>query len=244
MARRRFFVQQIRNGQAEIAGDEAYHLTRVLRVEEGQIYEISDGAQVWLARVSEARKGRVAFETGEIVEPNPPPVRIAVYAGLIKFDRFEAGLEKCTEVGVERIVPVICGRSENGLERAVEKRRSRWERILLEASQQSRRDRVPELGDPIDFDEAAAAPGDTRLFLEEQPGAAPLLRALPEPERRMATDVVALLVGPEGGWTDGERALAAKGLWTPVSLGVQILRADTAASVAAALVAAAWQSGA
>ncbi|MBM3740872.1 MAG: 16S rRNA (uracil(1498)-N(3))-methyltransferase [Acidobacteria bacterium] len=242
MARRRFFVSQIRNQQAEITGEEAHHLTRVLRVEEGQVYEISDGNQAYLAEVAEARKSRVGFAVRERLEESPLPVRLTVLAGLIKFDHFEWTLEKCTEAGAERFVPVLCTRSEKGLDRAVDKRRQRWERILLEASQQSRRDRIPALDDPVRFADAVAMPGDVRLILEEQAGARPLLEAIPEPERRMSQDQVLLLVGPEGGWTEEERELAARGQWLPVSLGRQILRAETAALAGAAIVSAAWQA--
>lgn len=242
MSRRRFFVPQVRNGQAEIEGDEANHLVRVLRVEAGQRYEISDGAGIYLAEITEARKSRVGFAVRERVEPNPLPVRIVIAAALIKFDHFEWVLEKGTEVGVERFVPVVCNRSEKGLDRAVAARRTRWERILLEASQQSRRDTLPVLGDVARFAAAVAMVGDSRFFLDEAPGAPPILAALPERDRRMSADEVLVLVGPEGGWTEPERELALRGQWTPVSLGRQILRAETAAIVAAALVSAAWQA--
>jgi 16S rRNA (uracil1498-N3)-methyltransferase len=111
----------------------------------------------------------------------------------------------------------------------------------LEASQQSRRDKLPTLDDAVRFADAVALPADQRFFLDEA-GAPPLLATLPEPERRMATDEVLLLVGPEGGWIDDERGLAARAQWTPASLGRQILRAETAAMAAAAIVSAAWQS--
>jgi 16S rRNA (uracil1498-N3)-methyltransferase len=241
MARRRFFVREVRNGRAEIEGEEAHHLVRVLRVEAGQRYEISDGSTAYLAEVAEARKSRVTFDVGERLERAPHPVRLVVAAGLIKFDHFEWMLEKCTELGVERFVPVACARTEKGLDRAVPARMTRWERILLEASQQSRRDKLPTLDDAVRFADAVALPADQRFFLDEA-GAPPLLATLPEPERRMATDEVLLLVGPEGGWIDDERGLAARAQWTPASLGRQILRAETAAMAAAAIVSAAWQS--
>lgn len=242
MARRRFFVPAIRNQQAEIEGDDAHHLTRVLRVEVGQHFEISDGANVYLAEVTEARKSRVLFRVGDRVALRPLPVQITLYAALFKFDHFEWMLEKGTEAGVSAFVPVLCDRTEKGLDRAVEKRRQRWERILLEASQQCRRDSLPALEEMLRFDKAIVSPGDCRLVLEEEEGARPILDSLPEPERRMQGDKVALLVGPEGGWTAAERARFQQAQWTPVSLGPLILRAETACMAAAAIVSAAWQS--
>ena len=139
MSRRRFFVDEPRNGRARISGDRALHLTRVLRVEPGQRFELSDNHQLYLAEVELARKHEVVFH---ILEPLPfpePSVRLHLLAALTKFDHFEWMLEKATELGVETVAPVNTERSEKGLERAAVKRAERWNRILLEASQQSRR---------------------------------------------------------------------------------------------------------
>src|SRR5271170_4280005 len=136
--RRRFFVDEVRNGQAELAGDDAKHLTRVLRVEAGQRYEISDNRNVYLAEIETARKERVIFRTIEKLEAQPASRRLILCAALTKFDRFEWMIEKATELGVAEIVPVEAVRSERGLERAAAKRVERWRRIALESSQQAR----------------------------------------------------------------------------------------------------------
>ena len=103
MARRRFFVDEIRGGAAELRGEDARHLTRVLRVEPGQRFEISDNHQAWLAEITEVRGERVLFRTVESIAPTPAPVRVTLCAALIKFDRFEWMVEKATELGVERM---------------------------------------------------------------------------------------------------------------------------------------------
>ena len=238
MARRRFFVPVIRNGEATIEGDDAQHLTRVLRVEKGQIYEISDNRDAWLAEVTLARKQEVTFRALEPVAARPRVVRLHLYAALIKFDHFEWIVEKATELGVERIVPFRAERSDKGLEQAAVKRVERWRRIAIEASQQSRRDRLPEVDDPTSFDLAMLADADLRIFCDEQPGATPILKALPAD--RTADQTVALMIGPEGGWTDVERAKFSEVGWMPVTLGPQILRTETAAASAAAVITAAW----
>ena len=96
MARRRFFVDSIRGGAAELRGDEARHLTRVLRVEPGQRFEISDNQQAWLAEITEARGERVVFQVIEAIPAVLSPVSITLCASLIKFDRFEWIIEKAT----------------------------------------------------------------------------------------------------------------------------------------------------
>ena len=226
--RRRFFVDEVRNGHAQIEGDDARHLTRVLRVEPGQRYEISDNRNVYLAEIETARKEHVVFRTLEKLDSPAPGLRLILCAALIKFDHFEWMIEKATELGVSQIVPVQTTRSEHGLERAAHKRIERWRRIGLEASQQSRRAFLPEIVEPVPLEGALAIGATHRLVLDEA-STAPI--AVP------ASDSVALLVGPEGGWTDEERALF--GNWSAVSLGPLILRAETAAIAALAIVGAA-----
>ena len=240
--RRRFFVDEVRNGQAKIAGDEARHLTRVLRVEAGQRYEISDNRDVYLAEIGTAHKGKIDFEVLEKLPASLPSARFELYVALIKFDRFEWIVEKATELGVTEIVPVEATRSERGLEKAASKRLERWRRIALEASQQSRRAYLPEITEPVPLAKAMAGAATHRYVLDENPGAAPLFQALPAV--RTAQDTVAILTGPEGGWTEEEHASfgsdgAASG-WTPVSMGPLILRAETAVIGALAVVSQAW----
>jgi 16S rRNA (uracil1498-N3)-methyltransferase len=235
--RRRFFVDEVRNGQAHLEGDDAKHLTKVLRVEVGQRYEISDNRNVYLAEVATAHKGEVEFRTLEKLPVEPPSVRITLCAALIKFDHFEWMIEKATELGVSEIVPVIATRTERGLDRAAEKRIERWHRIVLEASQQSRRAFLPEVADAVPFEKALNQPGN-RFVLDEQPGGPSLLSALPT--ARTADDSVALLVGPEGGWTEAERSAFVAAQWTRVTMGPLILRAETAAMSALSIVSNAW----
>ncbi len=237
MARRRFFVAAIRNGLAELHGEDARHLTRVLRAAAGQRYEISDNESVWLAEIVEARGERVVFRVVEALSAPEMPVRITLCAALVKFDRYEWAIEKATELGVERIVPVETARTEKGLREAAVKRAARWARIAREASEQSRRARVPEILPVAGLGAALAERAEWRYFLEEG-SAAPLWRGLPADRARPAT--AALLVGPEGGWTDEERGAAAAAGWLAVSLAPQILRAETATAAAVAIVMNAW----
>lgn len=237
MARRRFFVDQIRQGAAELHGDDARHLTRVLRVEQGQRYEISDSRQAYLAEVVEARGDRVRFRVLEPIASRELPVRITLLAALIKFDHFEWMIEKATEIGVERIMPVAATRSEKGLAEASVRRAARWIRVARESSQQSRRVRAPEILPAVPFRDALAETAPHRYFLEEETAPA-LWRVLPDDRSR--PEDVAILIGPEGGWTDGEREKAATAGWQPVSLGPQILRAETAALTAAGIIMNAW----
>ncbi len=234
--RRRFFVDEVRSGHAEISGDDARHLTRVLRVEVGQRYEISDNRNVFLAEIETARKEHVVFKAIEKMPPPPDEARITLCAALIKFDHFEWMIEKATELGVAKIVPVIATRSEHGLERAAHKRLERWRKIAIEASQQSRRAHLPAIEEPTRLQQAIAMQQTYRFALDEETNAPPIASAIPV--TRTTADEIAILIGPEGGWTGDERSSFDQ--WTRVSLGPLILRAETAAIAALAIIRAAW----
>ena len=239
MARRRFFVSEVRRGSAELTGSDAEHLVRVLRVAPGQVFELSDNRNVYLAEVESARKSSVVFR---ILEQLPAPqasVAITLLAALIKFERFEWLLEKATELGVAAVQPVESVRTERGLAEGSRKRSTRWERVLREASEQSRRAHLPELKPVARFNEALKTAEGTRLFLDEAPNARPILHVIPE--LRNADDRVQLLVGPEGGWTDEEREYAIQAGWRACSLAGNVLRAETAAIAALAVVQAVWR---
>lgn len=233
MARRRFFVNEIRGGRAQINGEDAHHLTRVLRIEVGQKYEISDNRAVYLAEVEAARKDLVSFSVIAKIDAPEPLVDTTVIAALIKFDHFEWLLEKATELGAQAVVPFMAERSEKGLDRAAERRIPRWHKIVREASEQCRRARLPEIGPPISFDDALKLDAQFRIALDEDISAKPLLQVLPTQREHSS---IAILVGPEGGWTERERTAFQAARWAPVSLGPNILRAETAAAAALAVV--------
>jgi 16S rRNA (uracil1498-N3)-methyltransferase len=236
--RRRFFVPEIRRNTAELTGADAEHLVRVLRADAGQVYEISDNNDLFLAEIETARKSVVSFRILEKLPSPPKSVHICLVAALFKFDRFEWLVEKATELGVSQIQPFSAVRTERGLAEASQKRRQRWEKIALEASQQSRRVHLPEIGETFRFAKALQLDATVRLMLDEDPGAMPIFQSLPV--ERSYSDRVALLLGPEGGWTDDERAQALEAGWKPVSLGHTILRAETAGIAVLAVIQAAW----
>jgi 16S rRNA (uracil1498-N3)-methyltransferase len=244
--RRRFFVEEFRDGLAALRGEAAHHLARVLRAEAGQLYELSDGKRVWLARTEHVSRDEIRFS---LVEQLPTPaqgVRIDLLLAIVKFDRFEWALEKATELGADTITPLAAERSERGLVAAAAKRAERWQKILMESAQQSRRLRVPALT-------AAAKPREAfrgvtaqqRVLLSEKPGAASL-REIFEPvasQRETSRgSSVAFAIGPEGGWTDAEFAAARESGFVEAGLGSNILRTETA--VCAALAAAQYALGA
>lgn len=222
---------------AELRGEDAWHVARVLRAAPGQQYEISDNRSAWLAEVVEAQAARVVFRAIEPVAGAAIPARITVCAALIQFAHFEWMIEKATELGAARILPVEAARSEKGLLEASRKRRERWIRLAREASQQCRRTTAPEILPAVRLEGALATPAARRYFLEEGE-APPLEGALPD-DRAIDAEI-AVLAGPEGGWTDAERRAAAAAGWQPVSLSPLVLRSETAVVAALAVLVNAW----
>jgi 16S rRNA (uracil1498-N3)-methyltransferase len=231
--RRRFFVSHFDGLTAVMDGEAAHHLGRVLRAQEGQLYELSDGQKVWLARIDKADRNRVEFALVEELPAHKLAVHVILLLAVVKFDAFEWAIEKATELGVHRIVPLAAARSEKGLLAAAEKRSERWQKILREASQQSRRVDVPNLS-PATKPETAfrSITAGVRLILSELPTAEPLRTALAQTAR--SASAAAMAVGPEGGWTDAELAGARAAQFQEASLGKLILRTETAVTAALA----------
>src|ERR1700682_398680 len=244
--RRRFFVERFENAAAVLHGEAAHHLGRVLRAEPGQLYELSDGESVWLARTEEIGRDAVEFALVERLPVIIPQLRITLLLAIVKFDRFEWAMEKATELGADEIVPLAAERSEKGLVAAFAKRAARWKKVLLESAQQSRRLRVPLLHDAAKPREAfRTANSQTRVLLSERAGAKPM-RELLEPASPTGQNGeivnLAIAIGPEGGWTDAEFLVATELGFTEAALGINILRTETA--VCAALAAAQYAFGA
>jgi 16S rRNA (uracil1498-N3)-methyltransferase len=231
--RRRFFIEQFSGQRAVMEGEAAHHLGRVLRAQAGQLYELSDGTRVWLGRIENVSRDSVEFSLVEEIPAHHPPLRTTLLLSVVKFDSFEWALEKATELGVSRIVPLAAARSEKALLAAAAKRAERWRKLLLEASQQSRRVQLPILDSLAGPETAFAAHNkeDLRVFLSEAPDAKPLREVL----RNQQAKAAVLAIGPEGGWTDAEFAAARAAQFQDASLGKLILRTETAvvASLAA-----------
>jgi len=233
MTRRRWLADEVRGDKAALTGKHAEHLSRVLRARVGQEFDVSAGGRLRRGRVVAVGEDRVEFALGEDL-PAAAELQVTLLLAIYKFDRMEWALEKLTELGAARIVPVIARRTDPGLAKAAGKRVERWRRIAQEAAEQSRRLEPPEIQAPARLKDAVVSAALTRVVLAESEQAvslADVVRVHPPGES------LALAVGPEGGWTEDELRLFAESGWTAASLGRRILRAETAAIAAMAIVA-------
>jgi 16S rRNA (uracil1498-N3)-methyltransferase len=229
--RRRFFVEQFAGDRAVMEDDAAHHLGRVLRAQTGQLYELSDGKRVWLGRIDKVGRDRVEFALLEELPAHQPSLHVTLLLAVVKFDMFEWAIEKATELGVATIIPLAAARSEKALLSAAAKRAERWKKILVEASQQSRRVRVPVLAELAKPEVVFVSPQNgLRVMLSERPDTPTIRNVLEGQQQANAT----LAIGPEGGWTDAEFETACRGGFQEASLGQLILRTETAVVAALA----------
>ncbi|AEU35530.1 RsmE family RNA methyltransferase [Granulicella mallensis] len=224
MTRRRWIADTFTDTTASLTGDQAAHLARVLRAEPGQIFDVVANGFLHRAEITSVSDSEVVFTLHEELEADAAlPVHLLL--AVFKFDHMEWGIEKATELGAERITPVLARRTEKHLSQAAAKRVERWRRIVREAAQQSRRSDVPTVDDPQTLKAALqSVSAETKLLLAETEQENTIAAAL-----QQASQSVALAVGPEGGWTPEEMQLFTEHGWKHVTLGPRILRAETAA---------------
>jgi 16S rRNA (uracil1498-N3)-methyltransferase len=242
--RHRFFVDPSLLGGERVAlsGGQAHQISRVLRLKPGDRVVLVDGAgQEYTVVLDEVRSSAVTGAVEEVRPSRPEPrLTLTLYQALVPRDRFETVLQKGTEVGISRFVPVWCERSiVPGGEKIDAGRMERWRRIVTEAAEQCERGIVPEIGAAVRFPEAltqAAQDGPT-LVAREREAARPLRSTL-EAVSAGGLDGrsrLSLFVGPEGGFSPAEIELARQQGAHTVSLGPRILRTETAGPILAAL---------
>jgi 16S rRNA (uracil1498-N3)-methyltransferase len=239
VTRRRWIAEHWDEATATIIGAQAEHMARVLRAQPGMEADVVAGGHVFHAEVAAVTPREVRFNLVAEVQADPA-LPVTLVLAVYKFDRMEWALEKATELGVAAVAPVIARRTEKHLAEAAEKRAERWRRIVHEAAQQSRRSDVPMIHDPASLSSRVrAASAATRIVLAEQERTTTLRHALDEASAAAEEDMPTLeiAIGPEGGWAPEEEALFDANGWRAASLGPRILRAETAAIAALAVVA-------
>ena len=234
MTRRRFFAPpsafNFTKRTVTLTADEARHLREVLRLKPGDEVSVFDGAgKEFRARVAQAQRDFAELELDEEIAPARPesPLQIILAVALLKGEKFDLVVQKATELGVTKIVPLITRYADIKLrdESDASKRVARWQRIALEAAKQSGRAVVPTVDNPTQF-ESVLCPSSPCLLFSEKYG---------HGLTQIDTDSVTAIIGSEGGWSDEELDEARAAGAQIVTLGGRILRAETAAITVAAL---------
>jgi 16S rRNA (uracil1498-N3)-methyltransferase len=206
-----------------ITGQEFHHAARVGRVHAGEAVEIFDGRGFAAAgKIDAVANDSLTVRIEAAIDSRESPLDLRLAMSVIQLERFELVLQKATELGVRTIIPVVTDRVEVRPERYRGKM-ERWEKIVFEATKQCGRAVIPNIEPPAPFREVIAREGARILFdADAEPSAPP------------KSDSVTLFIGPEGGWSDEELALAREHGAAFQRLGPRRLRAETAAIVAVA----------
>jgi 16S rRNA (uracil1498-N3)-methyltransferase len=235
----RFFVEKenITDGKIVISGEDAKHLKQVLRAKIGDEIEICDGkGLIYACRIS-AVTPRVECIIGDIREAqDEPSVEITLYQGLPKADKFELIVQKGTELGINRFVPLITTNTVvKWKEEKSAARISRWQRIAYEAAKQSKREVIPKVCEPVGYGDMLFhfKNHDLVLFLWEGERVRSLQSVL---RTKGALKKVAIVIGPEGGFTSQEVEEAVEAGGQTVTLGPRILRTETAGLIVAGII--------
>lgn len=218
------------SGRIYINGGDVNHIKNVLRLGEGEHLEISDGSlNEYDARIETFEKDRI---TAAIVKASKnstePPIEVTLYQGIPKSDKMDLIIQKCVELGVSRVVPVITGRTvvKFGSGRDAAEKTARWQKISLEASKQCGRGRIPVVTEPVKLEKALKDARGYELCIipYEKESVRGIAAVLTAGKFRNA----GVFIGPEGGFTEDEIRLARDSGAAPVSLGPRILRTETA----------------
>lgn len=224
---RRFFCESVQSGTAAITGDDAKHISRVLRMRAGDALSLCDGAGMeYDARITAVSPDEILCALGA-ARPSQAesPCRVTLFQCLPKTGKFETVVQKCTELGVFAVAPVLSARCVVLPERDFEKKRARYQRVALEAAKQSRRALVPQVLPLVGIGDIDPRAFELFLIAYEDEALFSLKRVLREAEPPRTAGI---LIGPEGGFTASEVARLLERGAASVSLGRRILRTETA----------------
>lgn len=212
-----------------ICGNDAYHISRVLRMKSGDYITACDADGCEYDTVIVKTGNEVLLDVrSEKQSQNDPPYKAVVYQAIVKGDRFDTVIQKSTELGVCEIVPMITSRCTVRLnESEYAKKVDRWQKIAHEAAKQCGRALIPKVHNPLKFSDALdnAKTADLPLFCFEGSGTSPLVQIA---EGIISPKTVSIMIGPEGGYSDEEASLAADAGMKMTGLGKRILRTETA----------------
>lgn len=218
-----------------LEGDESHHLTRVLRLREGaQVFAFDGEGREWECTIADVGKRESALSVvRQLTDEVESPLRLTLAQALVKGDKFDWIVQKATELGVTRIVPLLTDHSDvRKMEERAEQRLQRWRRISLEALKQCGRRRLVEFAEPIGLAEfCASVSAGHNLIFSERGG----LRLSDVAVKLSAVHQLSIAVASEGGWSDAELKAAETNGFLAVHLGGRILRTETAAIAAVAL---------
>jgi 16S rRNA (uracil1498-N3)-methyltransferase len=235
----KFFVteENIKNGYLWIGGEDVLHITKVLRLRRNDKIQVCCKGKEYICEISEISKKDITCKIAESYSNNSEAdIEITLFQGIPKGQKMDLIIQKCVEIGVVNIVPVITDRVVVKIEdRDISSKIERWRKIAEEAAKQSNRGIIPQIYDPISFDNSISYLKNLDLAIipyenEKHYGLKNILKT------RTDINKIGVFIGPEGGFTSNEIDKCLINNIHPVTLGPRILRTETAGFVAAAII--------
>lgn len=230
-----FNKNDISRGQVQLFGEDEKHIKTVLRAREGEELTLCDGEGMdYQCRIASLERGVLLDILSKEVCETEPKTKITLYQGLPKADKMELIIQKCVELGVDRIVAVSTERAIVKLDKKESKKLERWQKIAEAAAKQSGRGKIPEIGQQVlKFKEAVAEAKELDGAIipyekEQETGIRQFVQGF-------RGESIGVFIGPEGGFAEEEIALAQENGITPITLGKRILRTETAGMTTAAI---------
>lgn len=239
----KFFIEktEISRGQVRLLGEDEKHIKTVLRAREGEKVTLCDGEGMdYLCRIASLERGVLLDVLSKTPCETEPEIKLTLYQGLPKADKMEWIIQKCVEIGIDRIVPMATERAIVKLDKKEGKKLERWQKIAEAAAKQSGRGKIPEVSQRVlkfaeVVEDAAGLDAAAIPYEKEQE------YGLREFASEFSGTTAGIFIGPEGGFSEEEIALAKEKGIQPVSLGKRILRTETAGMVTAAILLYEWE---
>ena len=230
-----FNKNDISRGQVQMFGEDEKHIKTVLRAREGEEVTLCDGEGMdYQCRIASLERGVLLDIISKEVCETEPKTKITLYQGLPKADKMELIIQKCVELGIDRIVAVSTERAIVKLDKKEAKKLERWQKIAEAAAKQSGRGKIPEISQQVlKFKEAVAEAKNLDGAIipyerEQETGIRQFVQGF-------KGESVGIFIGPEGGFSDEEIALAQENGIIPITLGKRILRTETAGMTTTAI---------
>ena len=248
MTSNRFSIKQsdVFSSAVLLRGEEHHHLSRVARIKpKDRVWLFDEHGISYLARVEEIREDMTRLFILEKMENDEPKVKITLAQALIKSKKMDIVIQKSTELGITTLIPVFTARTIIKIEDKIQKKMERWQKIAREAAKQSQRTLLPTILSPRPLEKLIEERHEEKkLFLSERKGIYLKDILIRDPGSKNREEEppssVLILIGPEGGWTEEEETYVLNHGYEAVSLGRQVLRAETAAICSLALISHFW----
>ncbi len=237
----RYFVEssKVSGSRCVIEGDDYHHLVKVRRVRTGDCIDFcSDNGKTHRAEIKEINSDSIIAEIITSSDTNSDPINLILCVGLLKGKSFDTVIRKAVEIGVCKIIPMVTGRTIPDVSKKEKAKLERWEKIILEASKQSMRNRIPEIDGISQFNKVVSETSAPVKIIASTNEKAMTMREYIS-KSKMKRDV-AIMIGPEGGFSTDEISYAIENGWADLNFGYTCLKAETAAVVLPAILIYEW----